>query len=43
MEGKPDVPAAKPRRYDVDELKYLQSSPLVVKPTGLPPADQWMG
>ncbi|CZR63317.1 related to U1 SMALL NUCLEAR RIBONUCLEOPROTEIN C [Phialocephala subalpina] len=43
MEGKQDVPSAKPRRYDVEELKYLKDSPYVVKPQGLPPADQWMG
>ncbi|TVY16241.1 hypothetical protein LARI1_G005602 [Lachnellula arida] len=30
-------------RYTPDELKYLRDSPLVVKPLGLPPAEQWMG
>ncbi|TVY83795.1 hypothetical protein LSUE1_G001902 [Lachnellula suecica] len=30
-------------RYTPDELKYLRDSPLVVKPPGLPPAEQWMG
>lgn len=29
--------------YTPDELKHLRSSPLVVKPPGLPPAEQWMG
>ncbi|KUJ07056.1 uncharacterized protein LY89DRAFT_702681 [Mollisia scopiformis] len=43
MEGKQDEPTARPRRYNVEELKYLKDSPHVVKPPGLPPADQWMG
>ncbi|KAH6676502.1 hypothetical protein B0J14DRAFT_585670 [Halenospora varia] len=30
-------------RYTPDELIYLRDSPLVVKPPGLPPAEQWMG
>ncbi|RDL39992.1 Uncharacterized protein BP5553_04332 [Venustampulla echinocandica] len=30
-------------RYTPDELKFLKESPLVVKPLGLPPAEQWMG
>jgi hypothetical protein len=30
-------------RYTPEELKHLRDSPLVVKPPGLPPAEQWMG
>ena len=30
-------------RYTPDELIHLRESPLVVKPPGLPPAEQWMG
>ncbi|RDW80845.1 hypothetical protein BP5796_05543 [Coleophoma crateriformis] len=30
-------------RYTPEELKHLRQSPLVAKPTGLPPAEQWMG
>ncbi|KAF4630523.1 hypothetical protein G7Y89_g7617 [Cudoniella acicularis] len=30
-------------RYTPEELKFLKDSPLVVKPPGLPPAEQWMG
>ncbi|KAH8593448.1 hypothetical protein B0O99DRAFT_213424 [Bisporella sp. PMI_857] len=29
--------------YTPEELKHLASSPLVVKPPGLPPTEQWMG
>ncbi|EAW12931.1 uncharacterized protein ACLA_013680 [Aspergillus clavatus NRRL 1] len=31
------------RRYEIDELLWLRSSPLVSKPAGLPPIDEWMG
>ncbi|RMJ21839.1 hypothetical protein PHISP_07287, partial [Aspergillus sp. HF37] len=31
------------RRYQVDELLALRSSPLVEKPANLPPAEEWMG
>lgn len=30
-------------RYSSDELHFLRDSPLVVKPPGLPPVEQWMG
>ncbi|EHK99611.1 hypothetical protein GLAREA_05082 [Glarea lozoyensis ATCC 20868] len=30
-------------RYTPDELHFLRDSPLVVKPPGLPPVEQWMG
>ncbi|KAG0652529.1 hypothetical protein D0Z07_0618 [Hyphodiscus hymeniophilus] len=30
-------------RYTFDELLRLRESPLVIKPSGLPPAEQWMG
>lgn len=30
-------------RYTPEELKHLRDSPLVVKPPGLPPVEQWMG
>lgn len=30
------------RRYEIDELLKLRSSPLVVKPPGLPPIEEWM-
>ncbi|PMD35804.1 hypothetical protein L207DRAFT_465264 [Hyaloscypha variabilis F] len=30
-------------RYTPEELKHLRESPLVVKPPGLPPVEQWMG
>ncbi|CAG8974406.1 hypothetical protein HYALB_00010046 [Hymenoscyphus albidus] len=30
-------------RYTTDELKVLRESPLVKKPSSLPPAEQWMG
>ncbi|TAQ86964.1 hypothetical protein B7494_g4721 [Chlorociboria aeruginascens] len=30
-------------RYTPEELIFLKDSPLVVKPPGLPPAEQWMG
>lgn len=43
MEDNQDGTAVKPRRYGVEELKYLKDSPYVVKPSSLPPADQWMG
>lgn len=43
MEGNQEEPTVQPRRYDVEELKSLKNSPYVVKPAGLPPADQWMG
>ncbi|KAE8147932.1 hypothetical protein BDV25DRAFT_25579 [Aspergillus avenaceus] len=31
------------RRYQIDELIWLRSSPLVTKPTSLPPVEEWMG
>lgn len=31
------------RRYQIDELLWLRSSPLVTKPTNLPPVEEWMG
>ncbi|KAE8361653.1 hypothetical protein BDV27DRAFT_147661 [Aspergillus caelatus] len=31
------------RRYQIDELLWLRSSPLVVKPANLPPVEEWMG
>ncbi|KAF9894725.1 hypothetical protein FE257_006615 [Aspergillus nanangensis] len=31
------------RRYQIDELLWLRSSPLVAKPTTLPPVEDWMG
>ncbi|KAJ5629863.1 hypothetical protein N7528_003520 [Penicillium herquei] len=30
------------RRYEIDELLWLRSSPLVAKPPGLPPIEDWM-
>lgn len=30
------------RRYEIDELLWLRSSPLVAKPPGLPPIEEWM-
>jgi len=30
------------RRYQIDELLWLRSSPLVTKPSGLPPIEEWM-
>ncbi|KAJ5599458.1 hypothetical protein N7450_000525 [Penicillium hetheringtonii] len=30
------------RRYEIDELIWLRSSPLVAKPPGLPPIEEWM-
>lgn len=30
------------RRYEIDELLWLRSSPLVAKPPGLPPLEEWM-
>lgn len=30
------------RRYEIDELLHLRSSPLVAKPPGLPPIEEWM-
>ncbi|KAJ5489133.1 hypothetical protein N7539_004023 [Penicillium diatomitis] len=30
------------RRYEVEELLWLRSSPLVAKPPGLPPIEEWM-
>lgn len=32
-----------PRRYEIDELLLLSKSPLVCKPEGLPPIEEWMG
>jgi hypothetical protein len=31
------------RRYSVDELLHLKASPLVRKPDGLQPIEEWMG
>jgi hypothetical protein len=31
------------RRYSVDELLRLKASPLVCKPDGLQPIEEWMG
>ncbi|PKS09781.1 hypothetical protein jhhlp_004402 [Lomentospora prolificans] len=31
------------RRYDTDFLLHLRDSPLCIKPTALPPAEDWMG
>ncbi|THC97143.1 hypothetical protein EYZ11_003358 [Aspergillus tanneri] len=31
------------RRYQIDELLWLRSSPLVTKPANLPPVEEWMG
>ncbi|KAB8204259.1 hypothetical protein BDV34DRAFT_226644 [Aspergillus parasiticus] len=31
------------RRYQIDELLWLRSSPLVAKPANLPPVEEWMG
>ncbi|KAI9928384.1 hypothetical protein ASPWEDRAFT_107701 [Aspergillus wentii DTO 134E9] len=31
------------RRYEIDELLWLRSSPLVTKPASLPPVEEWMG
>ncbi|KAJ5121341.1 uncharacterized protein N7515_009302 [Penicillium bovifimosum] len=30
------------RRYEIDELLWLRDSPLVAKPPGLPPLEEWM-
>ncbi|KAJ5946289.1 hypothetical protein N7454_003128 [Penicillium verhagenii] len=30
------------RRYEIDELLWLRESPLVIKPPGLPPIEEWM-
>ena len=30
-------------RYDESALLHLRGSPLCVKPTGLPPTEEWMG
>ncbi|KAG0157752.1 hypothetical protein PDIDSM_4937 [Penicillium digitatum] len=30
------------RRYEIDELIWLRGSPLVAKPSGLPPIEEWM-
>ncbi|KAJ5091928.1 hypothetical protein NUU61_006798 [Penicillium alfredii] len=30
------------RRYEIEELLWLRSSPLVAKPPGLPPIEEWM-
>ncbi|KAJ5690014.1 hypothetical protein N7462_004406 [Penicillium macrosclerotiorum] len=30
------------RRYEIDELLWLRSSPLVAKPPGLPPIEEWI-
>ncbi|KAJ5635960.1 uncharacterized protein N7484_009273 [Penicillium longicatenatum] len=30
------------RRYEIDELLWLRQSPLVTKPPGLPPIEEWM-
>ncbi|KAJ5797125.1 uncharacterized protein N7518_005665 [Penicillium psychrosexuale] len=30
------------RRYEIDELIWLRGSPLVAKPAGLPPMEEWM-
>ncbi|KAK5806355.1 hypothetical protein VI817_000613 [Penicillium citrinum] len=30
------------RRYEIDELIWLRSSPLVAKPPGLPPIEEWI-
>ncbi|CAI7594290.1 unnamed protein product [Penicillium viridicatum] len=30
------------RRYEIDELIWLRGSPLVAKPPGLPPIEEWM-
>lgn len=32
-----------PRRYKRDELLHLANSPLVKRPDGLPPIEEWMG
>ncbi len=37
------VDALEPRRYDPEELLRLAKSPLVKKPDGLPPIEEWMG
>lgn len=34
---------AEPRRYTTEELLALKDSPLVKKPDGLPPIEEWMG
>ncbi|KAL2830923.1 hypothetical protein BDW59DRAFT_14884 [Aspergillus cavernicola] len=31
------------RRYEIDELLWLRSSPLVTRPANLPPVEEWMG
>jgi hypothetical protein len=30
------------RRYEIAELLWLRESPLVAKPSGLPPIEEWM-
>ena len=30
------------RRYEIEELLWLRSSPLVAKPPNLPPIEEWM-
>ena len=30
------------RRYEIDELLWLRGSPLIAKPSGLPPIEEWM-
>jgi hypothetical protein len=30
-------------QYSFEELQHLRASPLVQKPPGLPPAEEWMG
>ncbi|KAJ5802749.1 uncharacterized protein N7503_005199 [Penicillium pulvis] len=30
------------RRYEIDELLWLRQSPLITKPSGLPPIEEWM-
>ncbi|KAL4917011.1 hypothetical protein BDW62DRAFT_184822 [Aspergillus aurantiobrunneus] len=31
------------RRYEIDELLWLRSSPLITRPANLPPVEEWMG
>ncbi|KAL4784182.1 hypothetical protein BJX76DRAFT_327937 [Aspergillus varians] len=31
------------RRYEINELLWLRSSPLVTRPANLPPVEEWMG
>ena len=31
------------RRYQIEELLSLRSSPLIEKPANLPPIEEWMG